>query len=996
MKIKEFLTKNWTHFAVIGFILIVSVVFFKPQLDGYNLKQHDLVQWKGMSNEADMYRLDTGEEALWTNSMFGGMPTTQISTLYKGNLVKTSIYRFYDLFPSPIGLLILHLLGFYIMALFLRINPLIGLLAGLAFSFASYEIIIIQAGHFTKSSATAFLAPLLGAFIYSYRTRKWSGVGFAALFMAFELAMNHVQVTYYFILLLLALGFYFLYDAIKEKTVPSFLKISGGLILGFGLAIIINSGNLLNTSGYVAQTIRGGNDVKTAPNGEVNKNESNGLDKAYITEWSYGLGETFTLLSPNVKGGGSFPIGGSQFNETLENADLTESSPEDIAPFGAYWGEQPFTSGPVYIGVIVMLLALLGMFFLESKIKWPLFIIVILAILLSWGKNFMGLTDFFIDHVPGYNKFRTVTIILILVELCIPVIGVLFLHQMIKEKERMKTKMKPIIYVLSGFFLFVLVLKFTGLGDTYISTAEREQLVGVEKNIREDLKKQDPAMLQSQYGIDVTNAAQVNAVVEKQMLQYETRFSDLKKVRKDIYHSSMNRTLVFLFLTSGVILLFLYTQMSGPLLTLSLIVLVMMDSLPVAYEYIGDQEDQTGEYKYWMDEGLLKYPFSPNPVDNEIMALEISENPDLRAKIAKGEAKGKELADEEEYDGTIYDNVVNSYRFSALNFATNYRVFDLGGGFGSSRVSYFHKSLGGYHAAKLRNINNLYEYHLSKMNQKVYDMMNVKYFIRPTESGEQLIPRVTAMGNAWFVKTIEEHDDPDAEIRALGTTYNIANVGEGKFLVNESPVKSSVIYGGEKLQYLVAKNDSIAVQLPADMRVGDTALFVMDAKGQVNLIPVSAFKADSLRSFRKMVSIVATNTFEPDTEAVMLRSEAKRLSTKSFSGEGNIRMVKYGPKRMEYRSESKEKQLAVFSEVYYKNGWKAYVDGKEVEIVKANYLLRAVEIPAGNHKVELVFDMPSLHRSNVFATIASLLVLLGTAFLVYWEYRNNKKKTAEA
>jgi hypothetical protein len=416
MDLKGFFQKNWMYLTIIGIMLIVVSAFFKPQMEGYGVKQHDIKEWKGMSNESDMYRQETGNEPLWTSSAFGGMPAEQISMVYPGNWLKAVTNQYFKLLPNPIGSIFLHFLCFLLLARFLKINPWVGLIGAIAFSFASYELIVIQAGHSTKSGATAFLPALLGAFIYAYRTNRMWGILLAGLFMSFELAMNHIQVTYYFLFVLLFIGIYFLYEAIKSKELKKFAITSAGMIGIFILSFIINSGNILLTNDYGKNSIRGGNDVTISSNGATATNQSTGLDRDYITQWSYGIGETFTLMSPYVKGGATEQIANSPFAEKIEESDR---SPEEInnAMNGySYWGAQPITSGPVYVGIIVCLLAFLSLFFLKDKIKWALFAVTILAIMLSWGKNFMGLTNFFIDHVPGYNKFRAVTIILVLVE----------------------------------------------------------------------------------------------------------------------------------------------------------------------------------------------------------------------------------------------------------------------------------------------------------------------------------------------------------------------------------------------------------------------------------------------------------------------------------------------------------------------------------------------------------------------------------------------------
>ena len=993
MNVKAFFIKNWIHFAVVAFILILAAIYFKPQVDGYGLKQHDVEQWLGASHETDRFRNNTGEEALWTNSMFGGMPATQISVVYTGNYVKMMSYEYFRMFPGPMGLLILHLIGFYILALFLRINPIIGIVGAVAFSFASYEIVIIQAGHLTKSMATAFMAPMLGAFIYAYRTNRMWGIAWSALFMTLELAMNHVQVTYYFIFVLIFVGIYFFFDSIKEKYFKPFLITTGGLIVAYLIAFAANIGNIALTADYAKNTIRGGNDININPDGTVAKNQSIGLDKDYITQWSYGKGETFTLISPNIKGGGSFAIGGSDFQEIVENSDLSSQEKKVMMSSPAYWGEQPFTSGPTYVGAIVLFFAFLGLVFLKTRLKWALFAATVLAIMLSWGKNFMGLTDFFIDYIPGYNKFRTVTIILVLVELCIPVLGILFLDMLIKERESFKEKKKQFLISIGAFIFVLLVVKFAGLGDNYSSKADFNQLASIEDGIKKQIFNVDPQVLKTQYNVDVSDPAQVDTFVAEQSKQYYD-IDNLKLIRQDIFNSSMNRTILFVFFAGLLILLFLYSSIPSIALAFGILVLTMMDIIPVAYQYLGAQEEGN-KLKYWEEVGLTTYPISSNTADDQIMANELNLNPSLKAKVEKAGREGAQKATDLGYTGLAKKNVVDSYRYSALNFETNYRVFDMNvnGGFQSSRASYFHKSLGGYHGAKLRNINNLFDFHLSRMNNKVYDMLNVKYFIQKDESGTDLVrPNPTAMGNAWFIQRVEKYATPNDEIRALGSQFKIANKGQGQFLVNYEQQKEATVYGAEKLQYLIPGRDTIEVQLSNGMTEGTEAMFVMDARGQTNLVPIMTMTMDTAKSFLSLVSIKVMNEFKPAEEAIMLSSEASKLTASKFSGEGSIKLLSYAPNKLTYTADTKGKQLAIFPEVYYPNGWEAFVDGEEVGIRKVNYLLRGLELTSGKHKIEFIYDNSKYLKVNNVARIGSVLlfILFGITIFYNWKKKKNK------
>jgi hypothetical protein len=1005
MDLKGFFQKNWKYLAIIGIGLVVLAVFFKPQFEGYGVKQHDIKEWKGMSNETDMYRDDSGQEPMWSSSAFGGMPAEQISMRYPGNWFKSILDTYFKIFPSPYGLIFLHFLCFLVFARLLKLNPWIGLLGAIAFSFASYELIVIQAGHATKSAAAAFLPAILGAFIYAFRTNRIWGIVLAGIFMSFELAMNHVQVTYYFLFVLLFLGIYFLIDAIKQKEFKKFGITSVGIIGIFILAFVVNSGNILLTNDYGKNSIRGGNDVTISSNGLPATNQSKGLDRDYITQWSYGVGETFTLLSPYVKGGASEQLGNSPFAEKIENSDLSQDEINNTLKGYSYWGTQPITSGPVYIGIIVCMLAFLGLFFMKDRIKWALFAVTILAIMLSWGKNFMGLTNFFIDHIPAYNKFRAVTIILVLVELTIPVMGVLFLNELIKQRDAIIAQKRKFLIVLGAFVVFLIVVRIAGLGDGYSNSAEAKQYVGFNEIYTEQVLQMDPQMAAQQYQLDVSNPQQVQQFVTAQVDGQIQSYNAVKTARKGIFNSSMNRSILFAIFAGGLFLVFLFSKdekVATGILIGGLVVLTFADVVPVAYNYLGAVDDVSGNgYKYWEESGLTTYPVAATKGDEEILTLELSQNPSLASVVSNGEVKGKQKAEELGYEGAARANVIDSYRFHALKMATNYRVLDFSGAFSDSRASYYHKSLGGYHGAKLRNINNLIDFQISKTNNRVLDMLNVKYFLqtiparRPGEfDRDTAILNRTALGNAWFVKDIRVLPNPNDEIRALGNKFILENKGTGVLLVNKSAVKQAEVYGGESLQYLVpGRKDTIPVQLTNLLGEGQEAMFVMDVKGVTNLIPMINLQIDTTNSFTSLVKLKMESTFDPSTEAVMLTDFANKLTKKKFSGEGSIELKSSVPNKLTYTANVKGDQLAVFSEIYYPLGWKAFVNGKETEILKVDYLLRGLELKDGENKIEFVYDLPKYHTANMIARIGSVLLLLLFGGAIYMQFRN-KKKTA--
>lgn len=998
MDIKGFFQRNWMHLVIIGILFIIIAIFFKPQFEGYGVKQHDTKEAIGMSSEINFFREYTGQEPKWTSSAFGGMPAEQISLNKSGNWFKAISDGYFNLFRVPMGLILLHALSFLIFARLVRLNPWIGLLGAIAFSFASYELIVIQAGHIIKSAAAAFLPALLGAFIYAYKRNRLWGIVLSGIFMTLELAMNHVQITYYFFFILLFVGIYFFIEAIKEKQLKNFFITSGGIIAVFLVAFAINSGNIGLTNDYAKYSIRGANDLTINADGTKIENQSTGLDRGYITQWSYGIGETFTLISPYVKGGASEPIGNSPFAEKIQNSDLPQAQINSIMNGYSYWGTQPITSGPVYIGVVVILLAFLGLFFMKDKIKWALFAVTILAILLSWGKNFMGFTNFFIDHIPAYNKFRAVTMILVIVELTIPVMGVLFLNELIKSRDQIIAQKKKFLIVLGAFVAFLIIVKVVGLGDEYSNAMEANQYAGLAKTYTSQIQKMDPQEAMTNYQLDVSNPQQVQQFVQMQVDAQLEGYNAVKSARKDIFNSSMNRSILFAILAAGIFLIFLYVKTektANAILLTGLIILTFGDVVPVAYNYLGAVDDASGSgYKYWEENDLTTYPIAATQGDEQVLQAEVAQNPSLASKIARGKAKGEALADQKGYLGAARTNLINSYRFYELKAATNYRVLDYSVGFSSSRTAYLHKSLGGYHGAKLRNIDNLINFQLSKTNNHVIDMLNVKYFIQPTQNGsDTAIRNPTALGNAWLVKKVKEYGSPDDEIRALGNKFKLENKGPGVLLVNKIAVKTAEVYGAEKLQYLVpGRPDSIPVQLTNGLAQGQEAMFVMDVKGTTNLVPMMTLAMDTAKSFTSLVQLKVVSSFDPSNEAVMLSSVASKLSKKQFSGEGTIKLLSSAPNKLKYMADVKGDQLAVFSEIYYPIGWKAFVNGKETPILKVDYLLRGLELKDGKNEIEFTYDLPKYEMYNTISLIGSIIMfgLFGLALFVSWK----KRKTA--
>ncbi|MES2800492.1 MAG: YfhO family protein [Bacteroidota bacterium] len=984
---KAFFQRNWQHFAVIGVFFILTFFYFAPQFDGYNIKQHDVEQFKGMAHETQMFREQFGEEPLWTNAMFGGMPTTQISVLYPGNIFQTVLLSFFDFFGMPTGIFLLHLLGFYFLSQVLKVKPIIGFIGAIAFALASYEIVILQAGHNSKAATVALMAPVIGAFIMTYRNNWKMGALLSGIFMAFNLASNHLQVTYYMAFLLGGLGIYQLIVAFKKKEIKQFGIASAAILVMYGLSVFINYGNISLTNDYAKNTIRGGNDITIATDGSPSKINTTGLDKEYITNWSYGVGESFTLLSPYVKGSATAMLADTKFADMVTDSDRPSSEIKTImeAPYGLYWGDQPMTSGPVYIGVVMIFLLVLGMVFIKDGSKWVFLGVSILALALSWGKNFMGLTDFFIENVPGYNKFRTVTIIMVLIELCVPIIGILLLERLWSAREEIVQEKKKFLIVSGVFLVFLVGVKGMGLDDNYTNKAELERIELLPEQIAGQISEVDPQVLQQNYGVDVNNPQQIQQFIDAQVENSTQSYDLMKSVRADIFDSSMNRSILFAVLAIGLLALMFFTQINALFVYVGLAAVVLMDLIPVSQNYLSAEEGANSEYKYWVTREEALYPVTATEADQQIMDME-SLNPKVKSAIAKGEKLGEAKASELNYTGAAKRRVIDAYKFSALNFATDYRIFDFENPWGSSRSSYFHKALGGYHGAKLRNIQNLFEFQIAQSNNKVFDMLNVKYFIQNGATR----PNPTALGNAWFVKNVKSFETPNEEIRALGATFELANAGQGKLLINGAESKFGTVYGTEKMQYLLAGKDTMEIRIINGLSKGLTALFVMDTNGVTNYIPEQTLLADTLRSFTTLAKITMKSEFVPAEDAVMLKSEMKNLKSTNYSGKGTITLTKYAPNKLNYTANVEGSQLAVFSEIYYKDGWKAYVNGSEKPILKVNYLLRGLELSNGKNNIEFRFELPKYQSSNSYARIGTILLLLIGGGLLYTEWRKRK------
>ena len=693
------LKKYWIDVVVVALFAAISFAYFVPaDIDGRILYQHDASAGRGLGHELQTYYEQTGEHTRWSNSVFSGMPTYQTAPSYKSTDVLSKIMQVYHLgLPDNVWYVFAYLLGFYILLRAFNFRKELAALGSIIWAFSSYFFIIIAAGHIWKVWALAYLPPMIAGVVLAYRGKYLWGLLVTALFTAFEVKANHVQMTYYYLFVVFFMVIAYLVEAIKQKKFAHFAKATGVCVAGAALGILINSSNLYHTWEYGKESMRGKSEL-------VKKNSANqtnsGLERDYITQWSYGIGETWTLLIPNAKGGASVPLAS---NETA----MKKADPQFMQVYeqlGQYWGNQPGTSGPVYVGAFVLMLFILGLFIVKTPMKWALLAATILSILLSWGRNFMPLTDFFIDYVPMYAKFRTVASILVIAEFTIPLLAVMALKTFIEEKEALKQNMK---YVYVSFGLTAGVALLFALApslffSSFISDAEMQAL----KNIPAEYLS--PLM------------------------------ANLTQMREAMFSADCYRTVFIIVIGTALLVLYSYNKLKANVMVVIIAALCLVDMWMVNKRYLNDA--------MFVERSVR---------DNE---------PEMSNT-----------------DKIILQDKSLDYR--VLNLASNT--------FNENETSYFHKSIGGYHPAKLRRYQEMIEHYIAPEMQKtmqaimtaggdmskvdgrsiypILNMLNTKYFILPLQ-GNQTAPVLNpyTYGNAWFVDKVTYVNNANEEIDKVG------------------------------------------------------------------------------------------------------------------------------------------------------------------------------------------------------------------------------------
>ncbi len=666
----------FTHFFVLVFFALASLAYFYPVLQGKVIYQSDIVQFRGMAREQEDFRNRTGEEPYWTNSAFGGMPTYQLGARYPHDYVK-QLDRVIRFLPRPADYLFLYFLGFYILMCCMKVEYRLAALGALAFGFSTYLIIILGVGHNAKAHALGYLPMLLGGIILVFRKRYVWGFVLTAFAMALEVQANHYQMTYYFMLLVLILGLVYLVDAIRKRLLKHYFISVGLLLVAVALGILANATSLLATREYAEWSTRGPSALQLDPLGNP-KQRTEGLDSEYITQYSYGIAESLNLFVPRLFGGGSTEaLGeGSKTYEFLIDQGVPRSQALDFSNnLQLYWGDQPGVAAPAYVGAVVLFLFLLGLLLVKGRARWWLLGGTLLSLALSWGKNFPLLTDFMIEYFPLYDKFRAVSSIQVVLELCIPILGILGLMSYLRPTLGDRSKLRALaIAGISLVGLGVLLLLFRSAFDFTGSSDE---------------------ILRRYFGDEVISLIRLD--------------------RQAVYLNDTLRSMIFVALAA--LLLWLHTRKRlGPTgVLVGVALLIVVDLVGVDRRYV-NKEDFVAERR-------------------------------MNAPIARTQA----------------DQLI-------LRDSSVYRVYNTSEGLNGARTSYFHHSLGGYHAAKPKRLQDLFEYHVYNNNRRVLNMLNTKYLIQPDEEGAPSVAlNPEALGNAWFVSGLISVQGADTEIQALDT-----------------------------------------------------------------------------------------------------------------------------------------------------------------------------------------------------------------------------------
>ncbi len=824
---REYLLRALPFAAAFVLFFGISALYFSPQFAGEELPQHDVMQYEGMVRDIRLQRAETGEDPQWTGGMFGGMPAYLINVAYPAQAVKNTVGAVVRVIDAPAAFLFFAMLGMWLMLLMVGVNPWVGIVAALAYGLSTYLLLIIGAGHVTKSWALVYAPLMMGGIYCTLRRNPWIGGAATALFASLQIGVNHPQITYYFLmaaaLFWLSEGFF----ALRGKRLRDFAKRTAVLLAAGVLAVGSNFSPLWYTLQHTRDTIRGGSELAAADKSDG----ASGLDLEYATAWSYGPAESWNLLIPDFMGGDSM----RSFSSDGEVAGaLREYGLSELAgQLPAYWGDQPFTAGPTYLGAVSLFLALMGCLLARGRDKWWAIAATVLALLLAWGRHFMPFTELFFTYLPGYDKFRTVSMILVIAQWTVPLLGAVGLMYLWRNREEDRTRFRRALAWSLGV-VGGLCLLFAVAGSAIFDfgrQAAEEQMTATFGN----WFRQAGMTAELRQGLDAELG--------------RTTAEAMAAERVSIMQADAWRSFVFVLLAAGAVFLYLRRWCGRGVLVALLGVWMAVDLVSVDLRYLS--------------------------ADDFV--------PARRNRVMPTEADRRILQDKE----------------------PGYRVLNLTvSPFNDATTSYFHRSVGGYHGAKLARYQDLIEWYLTDLDESVLDMLNTRYVI---VSPDSVIRRETSLGAAWFVEGILATDSAREEIERLG---------------------------------------------------------------EVDLRRVAVIRRDDL-------------------------GKSARLEPESREGgfEGSIRLTEYRPNCLKYEYSADRPAVAVFSEIFYDKGWTAYVDGEEVPAFRADYVLRALQLPAAEHgTVEWRFRAPKWRAVESVTLVSSLAILAGcAAVLVYLLVRRKKR-----
>lgn len=821
--------RNGIHVVICAILVIIAYAyFFTPIMQGKVLPQGDIMRAQASQKEILDTRAKTGHAPLWTNSMFGGMPSYLIWTSLPDNITTYVQSAINTVFPNPLNLVLIYLLGAYLLFCVLKLNPWLAAAGALAFTFSSYNFILIEAGHANQADAIAFFAPLIAGIILIFRGKYLLGGSLTAFFLAMEIRAEHIQMTYYLFLSIIILVIIELYHAIKAKALKPFGTAILYLAIAGILGVAVNASLLWTTSEYAKESTRGPSNLTQHTN-----EPSTGLSKGYAYGWSQGIGECLTFIVPNAYGGSTDfdQLKDHVADANITKALVTKNIPEDQAEstvmqldrlgfyFGTYWGPKPFTSGPFYFGAIVCFLFILGLIIVKNRIKWWLLITVVLTMLLSFGKNWPYVSDLFFNYFPMYNKFRTVESILAVAMLCFPILAFMAVQEVVNatDKKLILKKVLLSFYITGGLLVILIIL---------------------------------PEILLS---FKTPPDASANLA---QVLRGDTAFADsinngLAKDREALERWDAFRSLIFVIIAFGLLWAFVKQKINLTVAAIGLLLVTLIDMWGIDRRYLSNDS--------FTDKQESLAP-QPRQVDQVITR---DTDPDFR----------------------VLD-------------------MSMGSPFVNANPSYFYKSVGGYHAAKLKRFDELIDMQFSKsMNQDILDMLNTKYIIvaDPKTGETSMRANETACGHAWFVKSVKYVDNADQEMQAI-------------------------------------------------------------------------------------------TSFDPKNEAIVDKQYKSQFDGKALGDDPNatITLTHYEPEHLIYQTGSTATEVAVFSEIYYKEGWKMLIDGKESPYFRADYLLRSAVIPVGNHKVEFIFHPASYYTGEDISLAGSILLVLALGGAGYAESKRRR------